>query len=124
MVVLMKTPSPLFFAGLLALAAAMAQDPAAAKPDKVISISAERFAFSPSKIRVPKGAVVELVITSEDTDHGFRIPRANIDVAIPQQGKGEVRVRFIAKEKGIYPFECSRACGAGHNLMRGRIVVE
>jgi cytochrome c oxidase subunit II len=124
MVVLMKTRFSLSIAGLLALAAATAQDPAAAKPDKVISISAERFAFSPSKIRVPKGAVVELVITSDDTDHGFRIPRANIDVAIPQQGKGEVRVRFVAKEKGIYPFECSRACGAGHNLMRGQIVVE
>jgi cytochrome c oxidase subunit II len=124
MVVLMKTSVPLLFGGVLTLVAATAQDPPAAKPDKVISISAERFAFSPSKIRVPKGAVVELVITSEDTDHGFRIPRANIDVAIPQQGKGEVRVRFIAKEKGIYPFECSRSCGAGHNLMRGRIVVE
>ena len=94
------------------------------KPDKVISLSAERFAFSPSKIRVPMGAVIELVITSEDTDHGFRIPKANIDVAIPQRGKGEVRVKFVAKEKGEYVFECSRACGAGHNLMRGRIVVE
>src|SRR3982074_1708345 len=89
-----------------------------AKPDKVISISAERFAFSPSKIRVPQGAVIELVITSDDTDHGFRIPRANIDVAIPQRSKGEVRVRFVAKEKGDYVFECSRPCGAGHNLMR------
>ena len=100
-----------------------AQEPAL-KPDKVISITAERFAFSPSKIRVRKGAIVELVITSDDTDHGFRISRANIDVAIPQRGKGEVRVKFIATEKGEYVFDCSRACGAGHNLMRGRIVVE
>jgi cytochrome c oxidase subunit II len=121
MVVLMKTL--LLFAALCGLPAA-AEDAVPVKPDKIISISAERFAFSPSKVRVKQGAVVELVITSEDTDHGFRIPRANIDVAIPQQGKGEVRVRFIAKEKGVYPFECSRSCGAGHNLMRGRIVVE
>lgn len=94
------------------------------RPDKVISIRAERFAFLPATIRVAKGAVIELVITSDDTDHGFRIPRANIDVAIPQQGKGEVRVKFVAREKGTYVFECSRPCGAGHNLMRGRIVVE
>jgi cytochrome c oxidase subunit II len=99
------------------------QDPAG-KPDKVISISAERFVFSPSRIRVKQGAVVEFVLTSEDTDHGFRIPSANIDVAIPQQGRGEVRVRFVAREKGVYPFECSRACGAGHNLMRGTLIVE
>jgi len=108
----------------LCLASLFAQDASAAKPDKVVSITAERFTFSPSKIRVPQGAIVELVITSEDTDHGFRIPRANIDVAIPQRGKGAVRVRFIAREKGIYAFECSRACGAGHNLMRGQLVVE
>lgn len=55
------------------------------KPDKVVSISAERFAFSPSKIKLKQGMVVEFVITSEDTDHGFRIPGANIDAAIPQQ---------------------------------------
>jgi cytochrome c oxidase subunit 2 len=119
MVVLMKFAILAFF-----LAARMTAQERDAKPDKVISISAERFTFSPSKIRVAQGAVVELVLTSEDTDHGFRIPRANIDVAIPQRGKGEVRVKFIAKEKGDYVYECSRPCGAGHNLMRGRIVVE
>jgi cytochrome c oxidase subunit 2 len=94
------------------------------KPDRVISITAERFAFSPSKVKVKQGSVVEFVITSDDTDHGFRIPGANVDVAIPQQGKGEVRVRFIANEKGSFQFECSRPCGAGHNLMRGIIQVE
>ena len=120
----MRAAPGLPLAALLLCSALSAQDSAAPKPDKVISVTAERFTFSPSRIRVPQGAVVELVITSDDTDHGFRIPRANIDVAIPQQGKGEVRVRFLAKEKGVYPFECSRACGAGHNLMRGRIVVE
>jgi cytochrome c oxidase subunit II len=106
------------------LTSGAAQTDAIRKPDKVISITAERFTFSPSKIRVKQGSVVEFVITSDDTDHGFRIPSANIDVAIPQQGRGEVRVRFIAKEKGVYRFECSRACGAGHNLMRGTLIVE
>jgi cytochrome c oxidase subunit 2 len=123
MVVLMTTAPRFLLVLSMGLASVYAQD-ASAKPDKVVSITAERFTFSPSKIRVPQGAFVEFVITSEDTDHGFRIPRANIDVAIPQRGKGEVRVRFIAREKGVYAFECSRACGAGHNLMRGQIVVE
>jgi len=125
MVVLMRCHSRFALVSLTAvLAAWMPAQERDAKPDKVILITAERFTFSPSKIRVPKGAIVELVITSEDTDHGFRIPRANIDVAIPQRGKGEVRIKFIAKEKGDYVFECSRSCGAGHNLMRGRIVVD
>jgi cytochrome c oxidase subunit 2 len=94
------------------------------KPDKVISIVAERFTFSPSRIKVKQGALIEFVLTSDDTDHGFRIPSANIDVAIPQQGRGEVRVRFVARQKGTFSFECSRPCGAGHNLMRGTIMVE
>jgi len=109
---------------LILLCIAVFADDTAGKPDKVVNISAERFTFSPSKIKLKQGTVVEFVVTSEDTDHGFRIPKANIDAAIPQQGKGELRIRFIAKEKGAYPFECSRACGAGHNLMRGTIIVE
>jgi cytochrome c oxidase subunit II len=94
------------------------------RPDKVINITAERFTFSPSKIKVKQGSLVELVLASDDTDHGFRIPSAGIDVAIPQQGRGEARVRFVAREKGTFAFECSRPCGAGHNLMRGTIIVE
>jgi cytochrome c oxidase subunit 2 len=94
------------------------------KPDKVVTITAERFTFSPSRVKVKQGSLVEFVLTSDDTDHGFRIPAANIEVAIPQQGRGEARVRFVAREKGTFVFECSRPCGAGHNLMRGTIIVE
>ena len=93
-------------------------------PDRIISITAERFTFTPSRIRVKQGALVELVIRSEDTDHGFRLDGANINETIPPQGKGRLRVRFRAKKKGRYPFECSRPCGAGHNLMRGEVIVE
>jgi cytochrome c oxidase subunit 2 len=100
------------------------QEPKDAKPDKVVSITAERFAFTPSRIKLKQGMLVEFVVTSDDTDHGFRIPAAGIDAAVPQQGKGELRIRFIAKEKGEFPFECSRACGAGHNMMRGMIIVQ
>ena len=122
MVVLMKRRTLLFLGA--AIAAMAADDDKTAKPDKVISISAERFAFTPTRIKLKQGMLVEFVITSEDTDHGFRIPKAGIDAAIPQQGKGELRIRFVAREKGQFAFECSRPCGAGHNVMRGLIVVE
>ncbi|MBI4908551.1 MAG: cupredoxin domain-containing protein [Acidobacteria bacterium] len=112
------------FSIVLLCVGAVGQEPAARKPDRVISIVAERFTFSPSKIEVKQGELIEFVLTSDDTDHGFRIPGIGIDVAIPQSGKGEARVRFVAKEKGSYAFECSRPCGAGHNLMRGRIIVK
>lgn len=94
------------------------------KPDRVISISAERFTFNPAKITLKQGQLIEFVLTSDDTDHGFRIPGTGIDTAIPPSGAGEVRIRFLAKDKGKFVFECSRPCGAGHNLMRGEIVVK
>jgi cytochrome c oxidase subunit 2 len=119
MVVLMKK---LVLLPLFSLA--LAQDPASRKPDTVIAISAERFVFSPSRVTVHQGELVEFVLSSEDTDHGFRVQAAGIDLTIPPQGKGESRVRFWAREKGEFMFECSRACGAGHNLMRGILVVK
>ena len=107
----------------LLCAALLAQDPLTRKPDRVVTLVAERFTFNPSKVTVRQGDLVEFVVTSDDTDHGFRILSAGIDAAIPQQGKGELRVRFLANEKGQFVFECSRPCGAGHNLMRGTLVV-
>lgn len=109
---------------LAAIPLAPQSDDANKKPDRVVSIVAERFTFSPSRVRIKQGELVEFVLTSEDTDHGFRIPGSGIDAAIPPQGRGEVRVRFIANQKGEFVFECSRPCGAGHNLMRGTIEVK
>ena len=122
MVVLMKR----LVLGFVLIGAALSQqpDPATRTPDRVITITAERFTFSPSRVVVKQGDLVELVVSSDDTGHGFRIPAAGIDATVPQQGKGELRVRFIAGAKGEFVFECSRPCGAGHNLMRGAIVVE
>jgi len=112
------------FAFLFLLGFAFAQEPSARKPDRTVVIVAERFFFSPSRIPVKQGELVEFVLTSEDTDHGFRIRSAGVDLTIPPQNRGEAKVRFLAREKGEYAFECSRACGAGHNLMRGTIVVK
>jgi cytochrome c oxidase subunit 2 len=105
-------------------AAQTAQTLETRKPDRVISISAERFVFNPGKVTIKQGQLVEFVLSSDDTDHGFKIAGTGVDVAIPPSGAGEVRVRFLAKDKGRFFFECSRPCGAGHNIMRGEIVVK
>ncbi len=91
---------------------------------KVVHMTAERFTFTPSQVRVAAGTVIEFRIRSEDTNHGFRIPAANINGIVPKRGKGELKVRFHAEKPGRYDFECSKPCGAGHNIMRGVIVVE
>jgi cytochrome c oxidase subunit 2 len=97
---------------------------AAERPRVEIRVTAERFSFTPSRIRVATGTVVEIVAESEDTTHGFYLADAGLDQQIPARGKGEMRIRFEASEAGTYYFECSRPCGAGHNTMRGTIVVE
>jgi len=109
---------------LISLTALAAAQDADRKPDRVITITAERFAFNPSKISVKQGQLIEFVLVSDDTDHGFKIAGAGIDIAIPPNGRSEAKVRFVAKEKGRFVFECSRPCGAGHNLMRGYIEVK
>jgi len=89
-----------------------------------VNVVAERFNFTPSRIKVKEGGLLEITLTSDDTFHGFRIPSANINQIIPARGRGSVKIVFDAKEKGSYAFECSRPCGAGHTMMRGVIIVE
>lgn len=89
-----------------------------------VNVLAERFNFTPSKIKVQQGTLLEITLTSEDTFHGFRIPSMQINQVIPARGRGSVKVLFDAKQKGQFAFECSRPCGAGHTMMRGVIVVE
>ena len=109
---------------VIALMLLMASAGAAGPPVKVIHLTAERFSFVPSQVNVKAGTVVEFRIESEDTNHGFRIPSAGINEAIPKRGGGELKVRFNAERPGRFEFECSKPCGAGHNMMRGVIIVE
>lgn len=99
--------------------------PGSAQPSRrVIEITAERFEFYPSEIRVAMGEEVELRITSEDTIHGFRIVGGTINLEVPKRGKGRASAVFRADAPGRHTFECSRMCGAGHHFMRGEIVVK
>ena len=90
---------------------------------RVVRVSAERFAFTPSRIVVDAGEEIEMRVSSDDTAHGFRIAGTSVNVVIPKRGRGEVSVSFRAPEPGRYVFECTRMCGAGHNFMRGELIV-
>lgn len=100
----------------------MAPSAQAPAPTKV-TLTAERFDFWPSRIRTEAGTTLEISIESEDTLHGFRIVGTDVNVAIPKRGRGPVTVTFRPDKPGRYTFECSRMCGAGHNFMRGEIIV-
>jgi cytochrome c oxidase subunit 2 len=108
-------------AGLAVGSSGPAQQPGS---PRVIRITAERFSFTPSEIRVQAGEEVELRIRSEDTAHGFRLIGTGLGGVVPKRGKGELKVVFRPAQTGRYTFECSRMCGAGHDFMRGVVVVK
>ncbi len=132
MVVLMKMPAAtgccLVLCGALACATVQPApvEDTVDRPEanRVIEIVAERFLFTPSEITIEAGTTVEFRLTSEDTDHGFRIVGpGNIDITIPKRNRGAASALFAPTEPGDYRFECSRLCGAGHSYMSGVIRV-
>jgi cytochrome c oxidase subunit 2 len=108
----------------VAAAVALPADRAyATRQPETVEISAERFTFTPSEVRVRAGVPLEITLSSEDTDHGFHIPGTKIDVRIPKRNRGTITVTFQPEKPGRYTFQCSHVCGAGHSFMRGTIVV-
>ena len=95
----------------------------AEQPTKQVKVKAKRFKFAPSRIKVKAGTTLEIVLSSQDVRHGFKIVGSAIDVEIPARGKGQAKVEFRADKAGQYRFECSHMCGAGHASMRGVIQV-
>jgi cytochrome c oxidase subunit II len=108
---------------VVTVAASSSTAPAQSPQRRVIEITAERFEFWPSEITVGQDEAVELRITSDDTMHGFRIVGGGVNVTVPKRGKGAVIVPFTATTPGKFTFECSHMCGAGHNFMRGTLIV-
>jgi cytochrome c oxidase subunit 2 len=95
--------------------------PVQAEP--TIDIAAERFSFTPSEVKGTVGTTLRIRLSSDDTAHGFRIIGTNVNVEIPKRSRGTVTVSFTPEKAGRYTFECSKLCGAGHDFMRGEIVV-
>jgi cytochrome c oxidase subunit 2 len=120
------TPNARRFGSLaLAVFLVLLSAPAGSSQDRtVVKITAERFTFTPARVKVKRGTVIEFRLSSDDTNHGFRIVGSDANVIIPKRGRGEATLIFRADTPGRYTFECSKMCGAGHSFMRGEITVE
>ena len=66
------------FASLVAVAAASFQTTAQTNPNE-IKMTAKKYEFNPSAIKVKQGDHVRLVVTALDHDHGFKLEAFNID---------------------------------------------
>lgn len=91
-------------------------------PDTVITVLMKKWAIVPDRIQVPRGAKVELIVSSADVEHGFNVPALAINEPI-QPHRAPVRIRFLAQTPGTYLMRCSIACGKGHDKMTGVIVI-
>lgn len=94
----------------------------AGQPERVIKVTAKKFEYSPSEIRIKKGVPVVLEFTSLDRVHGFNCYDLGVRATI-EPGK-VTRVRITASKAGTYPFQCDIFCGDGHEVMTGKFIVE
>jgi len=112
----------------------------AAQEVQVIEMTAKKYEYSPSPLRVKRGAKIQLRITALDRTHGFKInlspdgsdkksdlglifSSSNDDCLKLEKGVPTV-VEFVARTPGTYSFHCCNRCGIGHGGMKGQIVVE
>jgi len=89
---------------------------------RAIAITAKRFEFVPSTIKLKKGETVKLVFTSEDVTHGVFLRPLKIDTDLTP---GEAREFTVTPEAaGTFTAICHHFCGAGHGGMKLTVVVE
>jgi cytochrome c oxidase subunit 2 len=94
---------------------------AADLPVHEVNVLASKFAFDPPDIQVTAGELVRLVIRSNDTSHGFAIPKLKIDAQVHKGGEPVV-VEFVAPPPGRFVIACSEFCGSGHGQMKAALV--
>jgi cytochrome c oxidase subunit II len=95
---------------------------AGAQQPRVIELTAKRFEFSPSEVRLTKGEPVTLRIASGDVTHGLYMKPLGIDAQI-ERGK-TTEVSFTPQVAGRFTAICDHFCGAGHGDMHMVFVVE
>ena len=138
----MKSLLPVLLLPIL-FASTTTAKPADVSPDgtegvQVIEVTAKKYDFNPSPIRVKQGTRVRLKITATDHAHGFRIRevpegdttgKPGLVFSSPQDcqkiEKGQTEtVEFVAQRPGTYPFKCCTRCGWHHRSMTGELIVE
>jgi cytochrome c oxidase subunit II len=103
---------------LLAALAGCAKKP----PSERINITMKKYEFIPPEVHVKRGRRVLFVINSLDTQHGFHVDAFGINEPVKKGLPAEVE--FESDKAGTFSMNCSIICGARHDDMEGRIIVE
>lgn len=80
------------------------------------------WSFQPSELRLPQGARVSFHVVSPDVTHGFEVVGTNVNGMVIPGYVTHLEHRF--DRPGEYLILCNEYCGAGHQFMQARIIVE
>jgi cytochrome c oxidase subunit 2 len=80
------------------------------------------FGYTPDEIVIPRGSKVNFTVTSTDVLHGFQVPNTTINTMIVP---GQIsKFSYVFDKPGEYLNICNEYCGAGHQVMMSKIIVE
>ena len=80
------------------------------------------FAFEPQSISIPAGSKVTFFVTSTDVEHGFYIPKTDINTMVTPGWVSSVSHTFM--KPGKFLLACHEYCGVAHHLMAGSVEVK
>lgn len=88
-----------------------------------VYIMAQQFSFTPNTIRLQYGGLYDLIFFSPDVFHGgSMIMEGSLNTVIMPDMT--VKILLRPTRFGQIPIACTEYCGAGHHLMKARIIVE
>ncbi len=105
--------------------------------DRVITVEAQKYGYTPSVIKVNQGDRITLRFKAKDVTHGFFLEGYDLDgkarpempsfwVRRPSTGedfRAVEEVTFVAGREGKFRFRCSTTCGYMHPFMQGELTV-
>jgi cytochrome c oxidase subunit 2 len=94
----------------------------APKEARRIDVFMKKYEIQPADIRLKLGEPVEFHVTASDVQHGFDVP--GLGIKEPVQPSHEAVFAFTPDRKGEFEVKCGILCGAGHDRMRGKVIVE
>ena len=92
-----------------------------APQERFITITAQRFSYTPHVIAANRGDRISLRLLSKDVHHGLYLDGYELETnARPGQAGS---LNFVAAKTGRFSFRCSMTCGPFHPYMIGYLKV-
>jgi len=89
-----------------------------------VFLMAERFAYTPSVLRLKHGVPYRFRMMSVDVNHGVSVNTGSAGHIMRRPAQTMVETVMIFPKRGEFMMYCTVYCGLGHGQMKGKIIVE